>query len=305
MTIPSQHILDKWAEKYEAIQKKPSSTWIQGLDKLDHIKLEQRLNKIACKADNDKNFAQTYCILENARKRGIQLQFSNIHKGDLEYNPAHPVLKMLTEYGALSKGGRARFFLSLVKNERLNEAEDYIEHIRDVHLSGYYLENCAYYGQLKSIEFLLKHNLLDTEMTVKLSAIATRQSHTIVSNLLINSLPDRLKPSSHKTEPEVSTGWHVVDDQTISFVQKLPENVTLQDIFNFRTGERTKVVKSSDPNAPAISQDSQKFDFSADEATIKDAYSALVKRGGTPKELAPEKQSVSVLSQPLKAKSQS
>jgi hypothetical protein len=106
VTIPSQHILDKWAEKYEAIQKKPSSTWIQGLDKIDHIKLEQRLNKIACKADNDKNFAQTYCILENARKRGIQLQFSNIHKGDLEYNPAHPVLKMLTEYGALSKGGR-------------------------------------------------------------------------------------------------------------------------------------------------------------------------------------------------------
>ena len=300
MDTIDQAILDKWAAAYENEEKKPSQKWIDKLDTLNEDKLN---NKLYQNAGRTNAVPRVYCILEAARKKGLTLQLQNPYRGALEFNGFSPVLNMLFDYNALDEEGQKRVIRVRINSDQethLEQAEDMLKRCKKLTFSQPDFNNIGYYGRVRSAQFIIKHDLLSPSEKVQLAALATRSGQTILSKLLEKSLPENYRTAATQDEDTPDTGWQMINQYTISHIQNLPDQITLQDVFNFESKECIRIVRCRDKTAPSVSQSRHGFDLEKDRDALQEAYNVLVEKGGTPPQIDFEKQADAVLAKPLK-----
>ena len=227
---------------------------------------------------------EMYWVLDLAYQNNISL--SKITKNTVvyyhDYEHIEPFISFLIEYQSLDKTNLSNIFEYSVREQKTSVLRDIIDSGMTFSYNGQYINSAS----IEILQLLMEHDLLtqnDLSSALKSALTSNKEDHIAYLKSLIPE-KDFIKIYYNVKEGKTQFGWKEVSPVKISHVEKLPQGITLQHLFDFETKEITTITQSKPSEGKAICHTERPFQSLENPDKIRTAYNELVKRGHKPPE---------------------
>lgn len=227
---------------------------------------------------------EMYWVLDLAYQNNISL--SKITKNTVvyyhDYEHIEPFISFLIEYQSLDKTNLSNIFEYSVREQKTSVLRDIIDSGMTFSYNGQYINSAS----IEILQLLMEHDLLtqnDLSSALKSALTSNKEDHITYLKPLIPE-KDFIKIYYNVKEGKTQFGWKEVSPVKISHVEKLPQGITLQHLFDFETKEITTITQSKPSEGKAICHTERPFQSLENPDKIRTAYNELVKRGHKPPE---------------------
>lgn len=271
---------EKSAADEKWLRKTNDSTWA--------VSRNRQLKKLHKKAKPENTWKIAHLLLIAAAKGENPKKYCRMY--DFRLSDHQDARRLHIDFDTASVWSRNIWLNHAIKNHGFNKDAimEIISSYDDHSVWESTLIRLAEKNDTAKLDFLTECGLLPCGELCEAIHTCTGRNNLIYANRLIPYMPPEeqinlsANPKRERIEKPVQSGWHKVDEYTVSHIRKLPGNIEMQDVFNFYAREVTCITRSLNDEDAHMTQTIRHFDEVAEPREIQRASNALKGFGGNP-----------------------